>query len=144
MFNISEERMSILKMVEESKITAEQAAQLLAAVGLSEKRTEAPAAPRAPVAPVAAVAPAAPAHPAASGRWFRVLVTDTNSGKSKVSVRLPMRLVHWGLKVGSRYTDELEGIDTEELASALEEGGDGQLIDVIDEEDGEHVQVFIE
>jgi len=59
-------------------------------------------------------------------------------------VRLPMRLVHWGMKVGSRYTDELEGIDMDELASALEEGGDGQLIDVIDEEDGEHVQVFIE
>lgn len=142
MFNLSEERMSILKMVEDNKISAEQAAQLLAAVGLSDTKAEAPTPPRPPAAPLH---PAAPAHPAAtSGRWFRVLVSDTNSGKNKVSVRLPMRLVHWGLKVGSRYTDELEGIDMEELAGALEESGDGQLIDVIDEEDGEHVQVFIE
>ncbi|MBN2148477.1 MAG: hypothetical protein JW726_13905 [Anaerolineales bacterium] len=142
MNNQMDERMAILKMIEESKISAEQGAQLLAALGTAEKKAEA-VPPTPPTPPTPAPAPGVK-PPQISGRWFRVLVTDTSTGKHKVSVRLPMRLVNWGLKVGSRYTDELEGIDMEELSSALEEGGDGQLIDVIDEEDGEHVQVFIE
>ena len=141
MLGSMDERLTILKMVEENKISAEQGVQLLSALGQPKP---APAAP-APVMDSAPVAPEPPASPATGkGRWFRVIVTDTNTGKNKVSVRLPMRLVRWGLKVGSRYTDELEGIDMDELAEALAGDGDGQLVDVLDEEDGEHVQEFVE
>jgi len=152
MLGSMDERLSILKMVEENKISAEQGVQLLSALGQ----------PKAAPAPVMNSQPAGEAMDEAvvdevmvdettpeksftgKGRWFRVMVTDTNTGKNKVSVRLPMRMVQWGLKVGSRYTDELEGLDFNELAQALSEEGGGPLVDVIDEEDGEHVQVFVE
>ena len=141
MLGSMDERLTILKMVEENKISAEQGVQLLSALGQPKPVEEAPA-PLMTSAPAAEEALAS--SPAGKGRWFRVLVTDTNTGKNKVSVRLPMRMVQWGLKVGARYTDELEGLDFNGLAQALEEDGGGQLVDVVDEEDGEHVQVFIE
>jgi hypothetical protein len=61
-------------------------------------------------------------------RWFRVIVTDTNTGKNKVSVRLPMRLVRWKQKVAHATPTSLEGIDMDELAEALAGDGDGQLV----------------
>jgi hypothetical protein len=129
-------------MIEENRITADQAALLLNS--LEERRETAQAEP-APSA-LETRAPVREAPAARSGRpsWFNVQVTDTNSGKAKVHVRLPLSLVGWGLKLGSRYTDELSGVDLDELMEALRSGEQGKLIEVTDEEDGEHVIIFVE
>lgn len=137
MVDTSEERMTILKMIESNKISVEQGSQLLEALGSAGAQRAAAAAP----------AEAAPAsQPAASGdkRRFRVLVTDTVTGKNKVSVNIPLSLVRWGMRTGKKFTSDLDGIDMDELADMLEGGEDGQFIEVVDEEDGEHVRIFIE
>jgi hypothetical protein len=129
---VNEENLKILRMIEERTITAEQGAQLLAA---GNKAAGAPASPS---------ALAAPAPKSGKTRWFRVLVTDTASDKVRVSVRLPLSLVKWGMKVGGQFSPEVKGIDFDELSEIINSETDGKLVEVMDEEDGEHVQIFIE
>ena len=133
----SEERLKVLKMVQEGKITVEQATSLLEA--LEEAPT---AAAKAGAAPIAAGAPAAPSGQPA--RWLRVRVTDTDSGRPRVNIRLPISVVSAGIKMGMRFSPQVEGLDMEELTKWISSGEVGQIVDVIDDEDGEHVEVFIE
>jgi len=128
---VNEENLKILRMIEERRITAEQGAQLLASGNqpASERSTS---------------ELAAPAPKSGKTRWFRVLVTDTSSDKVRVSVRLPLSLVKWGMKVGGQFSPEVKGIDFDELSEIINSETDGKLVEVIDEEDGEHVQIFIE
>lgn len=122
----SEERMKILKMIEEGKVSAEDGTKLLAA--LSEKR---PLSPRAPGMPGGA-------------KWLRIRVTDTRSGRSKASVQIPLALVDAGLKIGAHFAPEVEGVDMSYVMEALRSGMTGKIIDVTDEEDGEHVEIYVE
>ena len=121
----TEERMRILKMIQEGKITAEEGAKLLAA--LRESRRE--------------LRP--PASPGRSARgMLRVRVTDMATGKAKVSVNLPLSLVDAGMGIASQYAPD---VNFAEIAEAIRNGQmEGKIVDVIDEEDGEHVEVFIE
>lgn len=127
----SEERLKVLKMVQEGKITAEEATELL-------NMLEAAAGPRAPKTPVP------PAPPSPAGRWLRVRVTDTDTGKTRVNVRLPLSMVNTGLKMGMRFAPQVEGLSIDQLGEFINSGEIGQIVDVFDEEDGEHVEVFIE
>lgn len=151
-----DERLKILRMVEDGKITAEQAITLLGSLSQDNASRIAlepeppasvvPEAPIAPIEPVAPVAPAAPVAPKSNGglRFFKVRVTDTNTGKSKVSVTLPLKLVDWGLKISPKFAPEMANIDIDQLSEALHSGLEGKLVDVVDDEDGEHVEIFIE
>lgn len=123
-----EERMKILKMVEEGKITAEEGAKLLAA--LSESRKGA--------------APAAVPMVGSEARWFRVRVTDLATGKSKVNVNIPMGLLNVAIKMGARFAPGLEGEQMEAIAEALRSGMVGKIVEATDEEDGERVEIFVE
>jgi len=121
-----EERMRILRMVEEGKITPEEGARLLEALG-SGKKTKGPEVAK-----------------RLQGRWLRVRVYDAD-GKSKVNVNLPLRLVDVGLTIAERFLPDVQfdGV-AEALSEALSEGLTGKIVDVVDEEDGERVEVFIE
>lgn len=125
----SEERMKILKLIEEGKISAEEGAKLLAALSDSRRGFSTP--PR----------PPAPGGPA---RWLRIRVTDTRTGRSKASVQIPLALVDAGLKIGAHFAPEVEGVDMTNVMEALRMGVTGKIIDVTDEEDGEHVEIFVE
>jgi len=124
-----EERMKILKMIEEGKITAEEGAKLLAA--LADSRRTPP--------PVSAAS-----LTGGSARWLRIRVTDTATGKAKVNVNLPMGLVDVGLKIGARFAPEIDSEQMDAINQALKSGLSGKIIDVTDEEDGEHVEIFVE
>jgi hypothetical protein len=141
----SEERMKILAMLEENKLTADQAALLLNALE-DRGRKEAAPAPKAEEAPEPETDIYTPDVAAGAKKpgWFRVQVSNTNTGKAKVHVRLPLSLVNVGLKIGAHYTDELQGINLEELMEALSSCEGGKLVEVFDEEDGEHVEIFVE
>ncbi len=125
----SEERMKILKLIEEGKISADEGSKLLAA--LSETRRGIPTPPRPPGA-------------GSGARWLRIRVTDTHTGRSKASVQIPLALVDAGMKIGAHFAPEVEGVDMSNVMEALRMGVTGKIIDVVDEEDGEHVEIFVE
>jgi hypothetical protein len=71
-------------------------------------------------------------------------VTDLNSGRNKVNINIPMSLVNVGLKMGARFAPDIEGIDFDEVMEAVRSGSQGKIVDVVDEEDGERVEIYIE
>ena len=121
----TEERLQILKMIEEGKITAEEGARLLSALG---KKQPTPSS----------------SGGGTSARWFRVRVSDAATGKNKVNVNIPMGLVNVGLRMGARFIPEDAGINLEELSEQIRSGAHGKIVEVNDEESGEHVEIFIE
>lgn len=126
----SEERLKILRMIQEGKISAEQGIQLLEA--LEGPKTANSKTPESPL--VQRPAP----------RWFRVRVTDLDTGKVRVNVRLPVNVLNAGFKMGARFAPEVEGLDVNQLQDLIRAGEMGKIVDVYDEEDGEHVEVFLE
>lgn len=131
-----EDRMKILKMVQEGKLTAEDAAELLSAL----EETIQDAGPTR----TTNAAPVEKDFPGSKARWMRVRVTDTNTGKTRVNVRLPIGVVNAAVKMGKNFAPEIEGLDLVELMNHLKEGSMGNVVDVYDDEDGEHVEVFLE
>ena len=158
----SEERMMILRMVEEGKITPEEGARLLAAMGEREAAAE----------PVGAAEPAGAASGAAAGygasqgwsgtaygspaygsdfgqansagnlggRVFHVRVTNGVTGKPKVDVNIPLTLVDFGL----RFIPPNSKVDVQKLREAIASGTRGRIVDVMDSEKGDHVEIFFE
>ena len=124
----TEERMQILSMVAEGKITAEEGAKLLAALEPDKRAKSVVRAPEGPSEP----------------RWFRVRVTDLHTGKAKVSVNLPFGLVDVGMRMGARFAPELENIDMAQIVEQVKAGGQGKIVEVEDEEDSERVEIYIE
>jgi hypothetical protein len=169
----SEERLHILKMIQEGKLTAEQGAQLIEALeeiagagpagsptgfpGGTPGRSPGghPGTPKPGPHPAEDAPPGVPAWEVArpetagpgagrSSRWFRVRVTDVQTGKTRVNLRLPVHLVQAGLKMGARFSPEVQSLDPDQLMKFIKSGEVGKLVDVVDDEDGEHVEVFIE
>lgn len=116
------ERLQILKMIEEGQITAEEGAKLLAALDEPSKGE-----PRRQGAP----------------RWFRVRVTDLNTGKRKVNVNLPIKLLDIGAKLGAKFAAPAD-LDVEEIVEVIRDGAQGKIVDVEDETQGERVEVYVE
>lgn len=126
----AEERLKILKMIQEGKITAEEGSKLLKALTASSQKPKHQPAVRT----------------TGAARWLRVRVTDMSSGKSKVNVNLPLKLVDAGLNIAAQFAPE--DIEVAGLMDAVNEAIDdnmiGKIVDVVDGEDGEHIEVFIE
>lgn len=135
-----EERMKILNMVAEGKISAEDAERLFQALEAGELNE------------VAAKGKA---------RWLKVRVYDKDSDKFKVKVNIPLALVKIGAKIGAKFDIKLpeearrqmaeKGIDPgsltdvkklEAIIDSLAAQGPFRLVDV--EEEDERVEVFIE
>jgi hypothetical protein len=126
MTTTGEERLKILQMLEEGKITAEEAATLLRA--LEGGRHAAPAA----------------STQAGRRQYLRIQVTDLTSGSAKVNVTVPMGLVSAGLRMAERFAPEFEGFDLQELEELLASGADGKIVEVMDEEGNERVEIYVE
>jgi hypothetical protein len=120
----SEERLRILQMVADGRITVEEGARLLEALRAGEAPEQAP--------------------PPPPPRWLRVRVTDLSSGRDRVNINIPVGLVDVGLKMGARFVDESAGIDLGELTKAIQSGRRGKLLDVENPVEGERVEIFLE
>lgn len=124
----SEERIKILQMIQDGKISPEDGAKLLEALNRSAGGRPPAAMGRAP-------------GPGEEARNLRVRVTDMNTGKAKVSVSLPLSLVDAGINIASNFVPEVAQAD---IMSAIRSGAIGKVVDIEDEEDGQHVEIFIE
>lgn len=120
----SEERLKILQMIQDGKITPKDGAKLLEALNRGAGR----GASRGPIA-------------ADDGRYMRIRVTDLFTGRAKVSVNLPLSLVSAGIGIAAKY---VPGVEEEVLMDAIRSGMTGKIIEVIEEEQGDHVEIFIE
>jgi len=120
----TEERLKILQMLEEGKITAEEAAALLRALG---GRKPGPAGP----------------GPSGEARFLRIRVTDIGSERSKVNITVPLQLVKVGLSIAERFAPDTE-VNWRELAEAITGGAIGKIVEIEDEEDNERVEIFVE
>ena len=129
MMATTEERMKILKMIDEGKISAEEGAKLLSALSDSRSR---------------AMTGSGLNRGTGTARWLRVKVTDVATGRSKATVQIPISLLDAGLKIGAHFAPEVEGVDLNQLMDAVRSGVTGKLVDVIDDEDGEHVEIYVE
>ncbi len=123
------ERLKILKMIQEKKITPNERLQLLEALG-EEKRDYGTA--------------AGLAMNSKGARFLRVRVTDTNTGKQKVNIRLPIGVVNTGIKIGAKFSTQVQGLDEKQLTEMISSGEIGQIVDVMDDKDHEHVEIFLE
>ena len=128
---LTEERLQILKMLEDGKITVDEAATLLAALesGVKKERT--------------VLQPGMPGV----AQWLRVRVTDQKSGKQKVTVNVPVSLVDVALKVGAKFAPELDEMDSNVVMEAIEairSGAQGKIVEVEDDDSGDRVEVFVE
>ena len=125
----AEERMRVLKMIEEGKISAQEGARLLGALGQSDERARSPR-------------NKAKAGGEGGGRWLRLRVSDTRSGKTRVNLTIPIGLVNMGLAVGARFVPDVAELDVEEIRDALRSGLQGKILEVRDEE--ELVEIYVE
>ena len=119
---MTEERTRILKMLEEKKISAEDAAKLLDAMKGADAESR-------------------------KNKFLKVKVWEKGSDRAKVNVTLPLGLVKWGLKMApesakAKIADH--DIDLKVVTEALEKGITGKLIEVDEDEKGEHIEVWLE
>ncbi len=124
----TEERMRILKMVEEGKISAEEGAKLLAALQQAQRASGGDQTSRR----------------TGAARWLRIRVTDLATGRSKASVQIPVGLIDAGMKIGAHFAPEVEGVDMGNVLEAVRAGVVGKIIDATDDEDGERVEIYVE
>ncbi|WP_448594635.1 SHOCT-like domain-containing protein [Thermoflexus hugenholtzii] len=117
------ERLRILKMIEAGQITAEQGLELLRALQEAEE---------------------AEGSPSSAGRWLRIRVTDMATGRPRVHVNVPLRLLDLGLRIGGRLAPEIAGLDLRKWLEQLRASGSGKLVEVLDEEEGERVEITVE
>jgi hypothetical protein len=72
-------------------------------------------------------------------------VTKLRTGKSKANVKIPVSLACFGMKMAARFgATSVDDLDMNEIIEAMNNRGEEKLINVEDEEKGEHVEIFIE
>ncbi len=118
----TEERMRILRLIENGQLTAEEGARLLGAMDDRPRPSR-----------------------ASRAQWVRVRITDLRSNRQKVNVNIPVGLIGIGVKLGARLSaGNGHKVDMDELLETIRSGATGKLIDIEDIEDGERLEVFVE
>ncbi len=80
-----------------------------------------------------------------TGKWLRIRVTDMGTGESKANVKVPAGLASFGMKMAAKYSStDLAGLDLEQILEAAKNGGEAKLVDVEDEQNRQHIEIFVE
>lgn len=120
----ADDRLRILRMIEQGQISAEEGARLLEAITDDAARTRARAEARA--------------------RSLRVVVTDLHSRRQKINVTIPASLVSVGLKLGARLFPRNAGVTNDDVLRAIERDAPGRIFELQDLEEGERIEIFVE
>ena len=76
-------------------------------------------------------------------RVLRIHVAEGD--KERVNITIPLGLAKLAKLGGvAEKLQERHGIDLEEILEDIDEIPDGKMIDVVDEQKGDHVEIFIE
>lgn len=126
------ERMRILELLEQGKITAAEAAELLSALG--DRPRDNGRRERSRWGPAE--------QPFDRPRWLKVRVTDAGTGRTRANVTIPIRVLGFGVGFahrlnvpGSRHIDD--------IMEAVRAGRRGTIFDVSGDGD-ERVEIIIE
>lgn len=131
-------RKEILELLAAGEITADEAEEMLNAARTPSEPVAPPPPPRRAVEP----APVDPAN--GEPRWLHIHVGDLATGKQRVRVNVPLGLVKFGIKLGSRFTDELDDDIMDSVMEALQMPDvRGTLVEVEDVDDNERVHIFV-
>lgn len=134
---MTDEKLRILKMVETGTITASQAAELLSSLP-EEPTTEEPTIKE---------------GSAPQAKWMKILVTNRDTGKNKVNLRIPLKLFPWKLMEKGLFINISDKVDQDGTAyqfdkelvmQMINNGEPGVIIDVDDEDDDEKVLITLE
>lgn len=120
----TDDRLRILRMIEQGQISAEEGARLLEAITDDAARTRARAEARA--------------------RSLRVVVTDLHSRRQKINVTIPASLVSVGLKLGARLFPRDASVTNDDVLRAIERDAPGRIFELQDLEEGERIEIFVE
>lgn len=127
-----DDKLSILKMLEEGKITTEEATHLLEALDTNSNESHSKI--------------NVPSNTTITAKWLKIRVLSDEE-KTKVNVNIPLSLVDIGLKIGSAYNKELQDklseIDIDSIIQLVQEGAEGKLAE-IETEDGDVIEVCVE
>ena len=126
---MSTEKLQILNMVKEGKISTEEGVKLLEALenptDISNNMV----------------------YSGGKAKWLKIRVFDPEDA-TKVNVTIPISLINVGVKLAGKFSPEFKeaGLtenDMEEIFAAIKNGQCGKIIDV-DSEDGTKVEIVIE
>ena len=128
---MKEEIKKVLEMLKEGKINDDEAAELLEALRETKEEEE--------------------TTPLSTKKKRFLKIHVTKGDKPRVNVTLPFGLINWGLNIASKMgknTVDIGGekipIDMDELNKAMNDPEfTGKIVDVVDEEKGEHVEIEI-
>jgi len=139
-------RSEVLELLAAGKISAAEAADLLSQ---ARREADAPAkAATASEAPVKAAEPADVTKPERAGSkeltWFHIRVSNLETGQNKVTVNIPLRMFKFGMRIGRQFSPELAELDWDEIDDMVANMESGVLVEVQDEEDKEHVQIYVD
>jgi len=111
------EREQILKMLEEGKITAEEAMKLLDTVEHQGA-----------------------AQPPRKSKFIRISISGDDG--EKVNVNLPVGLAKLALRVASNFEPRVKDLDIDSIIDEVESGVEGRLVEIADGEN--KVEIVIE
>jgi hypothetical protein len=74
------------------------------------------------------------------------VVDTTKEGRPAVNVTVPIAIARFGLKMARAFSPEMTdpNIDWDELTALIESGEVGNLVEVDDEAEHRHVEVWVE
>ncbi len=125
------EKLAILKMVEEGKITVEEASKLLETVeGKKEElsiisKTE-----------------------GRTAKWVKIKVLEGEGG-TKVNVNVPIALIDVAFKIAKASDSDFDvklgniNLDIDDIIKLIQDGAEGKIVD-IESDDGTKVEIVIE
>ncbi|HEU5315501.1 MAG TPA: hypothetical protein VFX49_05285 [Chloroflexota bacterium] len=141
---MDEERLQILRLVESGRITPDQAAELLRALGSGARedrrrsRDDAPA-PRGGESGFFLAADSATERP----RWLRIRVTDPD-GRRTADFQVPLSVVGVALRVGARWIPQLRALDPGWVMETLRQRSGRPVFTFKDASEGDRIVISVE
>lgn len=127
-----EQKARILKMVEDGKISAEEAIKLLEALGESDDRGQLMVQGK---------------KPRKFMRFLKIRIFEGDLEKPKVRVAVPVGLLKLATKfIPEDAKAEINGrnIDLDEILRAVDENTEGKLLEVNDDDEKTRIEIFVD